>query len=405
MIESHRDSKAKFIKAYPGEDIEKVVTEKGRSKENEGGEKESSSDNKLSESINATESSKAILPNQEDDPAKDEVETREKDLSSNNILSEHIDSAESSKPELFNQEAEPSKDEIETKETDSSSNNKLLEPIDVAKLSKLVLDEPEQNENNATIPEITFQNAFQPNPKFVVANTTSISSDVTPIVSPNNAMAEHIHNAALVTETPIYNNPNNRNLVPVYPAHIDLPPQFHEETTNASPTPFSEYFTPNFVSEDNSSSITYTSDPLEYPHQPRYPPSTGISRTQQKLMLQRQHFLADDENFLIHPRNQLRLTKVIERINREHASILLYRDPMMESIQRVMGKYARNHPEVLDEDFGTSYDDNKDWERNKNSLVPSSSSNNSNESVGQSASASANIISATLAESGKLKGK
>ncbi|KAJ2959196.1 hypothetical protein NQZ79_g5276 [Umbelopsis isabellina] len=36
---------------------------------------------------------------------------------------------------------------------------------------------------------------------------------------------------------------------------------------------------------------------------------TAMTRTQQKLLLQRQHFLADDENNLAHPRNQLRLTK------------------------------------------------------------------------------------------------
>ncbi|CAI2172239.1 14318_t:CDS:2 [Funneliformis geosporum] len=106
---------------------------------------------------------------------------------------------------------------------------------------------------------------------------------------------------------------------------------------------------------------SYTSEPLNYPHQPRFPPSGGMSRTQQKLFLQRQHFLADDENYLIHPRNQLRLTKVIERINREHAAILLCRDPIIESLQRVWPKYVQEHPEVLDDDFGGGYEDAKDW--------------------------------------------
>ncbi|CAG8509910.1 1867_t:CDS:2, partial [Ambispora gerdemannii] len=356
MIESHRDSKSKFIKPYPSEEIEKVVTKKEKAR--------LSQEQQNPDEINNTRETLIKEDNHNDDV--DEIEAREEKGSS----SKDIDAAESSKSRLPDQE-----------------------------------DAPTRNENPAAIPEITLQNVFQPHPKFVATNTVSMSSDVTPIVSPNNPTTEHIHDASLVTETAIYNNTNNRNLASVYPTPIDLPPQFRDETTNSTTPPFSEYFAPNFVSEDTSSPITYTSDPLEYPHQPRYPPSTGISRTQQKLMLQRQHFLADDENFLIHPRNQLRLTKVIERINREHASILLYRDPVMESIQRVMGKYARNHPEVLDEDFGASYDDNKDWERNKNNnLVPSSSSGNinSNENVGQSVSASS-IIAA--AESGKLKGK
>ncbi|KAI9279199.1 hypothetical protein BC943DRAFT_340566 [Umbelopsis sp. AD052] len=45
---------------------------------------------------------------------------------------------------------------------------------------------------------------------------------------------------------------------------------------------------------------------------------TAMTRTQQKLLLQRQHFLADDENNLAHPRNQLRLTKEMEHVNREY---------------------------------------------------------------------------------------
>ncbi|CAG8583943.1 5899_t:CDS:2 [Paraglomus occultum] len=88
--------------------------------------------------------------------------------------------------------------------------------------------------------------------------------------------------------------------------------------------------------------------------------SATMSRTQQKLMLMRQHFLADDENYLNHPRNQVKLTKVMERINREHDSITMFRDPVIESLQRVFTKYAHDHPEVLDDDFGAGYN-GKDW--------------------------------------------
>ncbi|KAI9482557.1 hypothetical protein BDB00DRAFT_857354 [Zychaea mexicana] len=60
----------------------------------------------------------------------------------------------------------------------------------------------------------------------------------------------------------------------------------------------------------------------------------GISRTQQKLLLQRQHCLVDDENNLGHPRNMLRLTRELERVGREYRCVRRYRDPMLESLQR-----------------------------------------------------------------------
>ncbi|CAG8449017.1 17903_t:CDS:2 [Funneliformis caledonium] len=91
------------------------------------------------------------------------------------------------------------------------------------------------------------------------------------------------------------------------------------------------------------------------------PDSTPIPSLLENIHDASYHFLADDENYLIHPRNQLRLTKVIERINREHAAILLCRDPIIESLQRVWPKYVQEHPEVLDDDFGVGYEDAKDW--------------------------------------------
>ncbi|CAJ0832798.1 18580_t:CDS:2 [Entrophospora sp. SA101] len=86
-----------------------------------------------------------------------------------------------------------------------------------------------------------------------------------------------------------------------------------------------------------------------------------MSRTQQKLWLQRQYYQEDNENCLKHPKNQARLTKVTERINREHGAITLYRDPMVESLHRVFNRYAQEHPEVLEDDFGVGYEDAKEW--------------------------------------------
>ncbi|RIA94365.1 hypothetical protein C1645_818072 [Glomus cerebriforme] len=168
--------------------------------------------------------------------------------------------------------------------------------------------------------------------KFILS--TPDSPDSTPISSPS----DDIHNASYVNPSVLKLDPNpSQN--PIQPNHI-----------------LDSYMFPSTLED------SYTSEPLNYPHQPRFPPSSGgLSRTQQKILLQRQHFLADDENYLVHPRNQLRLTKVIERINREHAAISLYREPIIESLQRVWPKYVQEHPEVLEDDFGVGYEDAKEW--------------------------------------------
>ncbi|KAI8972765.1 hypothetical protein BDB01DRAFT_854418 [Pilobolus umbonatus] len=59
------------------------------------------------------------------------------------------------------------------------------------------------------------------------------------------------------------------------------------------------------------------------------------SRTQHKLMLQRQSFLADDKNYLDHPDNMRKLTKELERVNREYRCVRQFEDPLALSIQRV----------------------------------------------------------------------
>ncbi|KAF7732079.1 hypothetical protein EC973_006334 [Apophysomyces ossiformis] len=64
--------------------------------------------------------------------------------------------------------------------------------------------------------------------------------------------------------------------------------------------------------------------------------STGLSRTQQKLMLQREHTFVDDENNLAHPRNMIRLTRELERMGREYQCVKRFRDPMVESLMRCM---------------------------------------------------------------------
>lgn len=63
-----------------------------------------------------------------------------------------------------------------------------------------------------------------------------------------------------------------------------------------------------------------------------------LSRTQHKLMLQRQSFLADDKNYLEHPDNMRRLTKELDRVNREYRYLKQYQDPFVLSIRRVLNQ-------------------------------------------------------------------
>ncbi|KAF1807715.1 hypothetical protein V8B55DRAFT_1025592 [Mucor lusitanicus] len=60
-----------------------------------------------------------------------------------------------------------------------------------------------------------------------------------------------------------------------------------------------------------------------------------LSRTQHKLLLQRQSFLADDKNYLDHPDNMRRLTKELDRVNREYKCVKQFQDPLALSIKRV----------------------------------------------------------------------
>ncbi|KAI8075929.1 uncharacterized protein B0P05DRAFT_588346 [Gilbertella persicaria] len=63
--------------------------------------------------------------------------------------------------------------------------------------------------------------------------------------------------------------------------------------------------------------------------------STELSRTQHKLMLQRQSFLADDKNYIDHPQNMRKLTKELDRVNKEYRHLKQFQDPLLLSLRRV----------------------------------------------------------------------
>lgn len=72
----------------------------------------------------------------------------------------------------------------------------------------------------------------------------------------------------------------------------------------------------------------------------------NLSRTQHKLLLQRQYVFAADRNYLAHPTNMLRLTKEMDRVNREYHQVRKFEDPMKESLRRVAQRLADSKHDV-----------------------------------------------------------
>ncbi|CEP19193.1 hypothetical protein [Parasitella parasitica] len=66
--------------------------------------------------------------------------------------------------------------------------------------------------------------------------------------------------------------------------------------------------------------------------------SGNLSRTQQKLLLQKQQALVEDENSPVHPRNMYKLNKEFDTVAREYRCIKRYEDPMRMSLMRCVGK-------------------------------------------------------------------
>ncbi|CAG8528833.1 8860_t:CDS:1 [Acaulospora morrowiae] len=283
-VESHRNTKERFYKPYPAEEIAKVAEERNSRKL----QKQQNAESPVSETVEAV----ADTSTNTQTPPPSETKTTVIDAIPSD---QHQKLLTEKNIEEVDEKAEPSN----MTSSDSPNNEQIISN------------------------EITKQ---PPNPitnsKFIHDNLPLDSADeVTPIASPTEK----------VLDTPLNSvdgNGNTRN---------------HNNLSNGP------------IQTDDS----YSSEPFDY--QPQFPLPGSSSRTQQKLLLQRQHYFTDDENYVIHPRNQLRLTKVIDRINREHAAILIYRDPMIESLQRAFTRYAQDHPEVLDDDFGAGYEDSKEW--------------------------------------------
>ncbi|KAI7876404.1 hypothetical protein K492DRAFT_172594 [Lichtheimia hyalospora FSU 10163] len=96
-------------------------------------------------------------------------------------------------------------------------------------------------------------------------------------------------------------------------------------------------FTVHAISPPSTPPSLMTSTQQQQPSSQQQQP---MSRTQQKLMLQRQCFLADDKNYLDHPTNMRRLTKELDRVNREYRYIRHFEDPLAASFRRVAAAVA-----------------------------------------------------------------
>ncbi|KAI8094477.1 hypothetical protein BDF21DRAFT_408825 [Thamnidium elegans] len=72
----------------------------------------------------------------------------------------------------------------------------------------------------------------------------------------------------------------------------------------------------------------------------KYVVPTTSSRTQHKLQLQRLFVLTNDKNYLDHPKNMRRLTKELDRVNREYRCVRRFQDPVQESFRRLGQKVA-----------------------------------------------------------------
>lgn len=91
------------------------------------------------------------------------------------------------------------------------------------------------------------------------------------------------------------------------------------------------------------------------------------SRTQHKLMLQRQSFLADDKNYLDHPDNMRKLTKELDRVNREYRCVKQFEDPLALSIQRVT---IQQQQILSNSPLASSPSSTSSWSSHHSSLSP-----------------------------------
>ncbi|KAG2173445.1 hypothetical protein INT44_008797 [Umbelopsis vinacea] len=131
-------------------------------------------------------------------------------------------------------------------------------------------------------------------------------------------------------------NPTTAPLPPQPAPYVPIPSDTNTTCSSAPDTHFKPS-EPTFVNTPpGASNIAIAAN--AQPH--------NLSRTQHKLLLQRQHVFASDKNYLAHPANMLRLTKEMDRVNREYHQVRKFEDPMTESLRRVAQRLADSKHEI-----------------------------------------------------------
>ncbi|KAG2235880.1 hypothetical protein INT48_008183 [Thamnidium elegans] len=74
---------------------------------------------------------------------------------------------------------------------------------------------------------------------------------------------------------------------------------------------------------------------------------TGMTRTQQKLLLQREQTLIHDENHIAHPKNMIRLTREMEKMGKEYRCVRKYQDPMMDILPQTSIPHLEQRRQIL----------------------------------------------------------
>ncbi|KAG2178932.1 hypothetical protein INT43_001779 [Umbelopsis isabellina] len=135
--------------------------------------------------------------------------------------------------------------------------------------------------------------------------------------------------SSTATTSPYVPIPHNAVNTCITPGHLDhhaIAPQSAPSTVNTATT----FITPPSSSSNGNIAIAANAQPH------------NLSRTQHKLLLQRQYVFAADRNYLAHPKNMLRLTKEMDRVNREYHQVRKFEDPMAESLRRITSRLAGN---------------------------------------------------------------
>ncbi|GAA5810977.1 hypothetical protein MFLAVUS_004406 [Mucor flavus] len=115
----------------------------------------------------------------------------------------------------------------------------------------------------------------------------------------------------------------NNLVVPKKAVYPKIAPPLKPETPMKKPLLRSQFIS---VHEENPPITTTTQK------------KNNLSRTQQKLMLQRQQSQLEDESSPMHPRNLQKLNKELETLRRHYRSIRNFHDPMKDSLIRCLDR-------------------------------------------------------------------